>query len=86
MAATWNPEVDETEVRKSPAMETRAPLVFRWSFSPVLDIGRQPLWPRFYEKRFGEDPVSGESDGAWPFVRGLEGSDVGFSGSCGCQL
>jgi beta-glucosidase len=26
-----------------------------WNFAPVLDVGRQPLWPRFYET-FGEDP------------------------------
>lgn len=27
-----------------------------WNFAPVLDVGRQPLWPRFYET-FGEDPL-----------------------------
>ncbi len=27
-----------------------------WSFSPVLDIGKNPYWPRFYET-FGEDPL-----------------------------
>ena len=26
-----------------------------WNFSPVLDLGRQPLWSRFFET-FGEDP------------------------------
>jgi beta-glucosidase len=26
-----------------------------WNFAPVLDVGRQPVWPRFYET-FGEDP------------------------------
>ncbi|HYH80041.1 MAG TPA: glycoside hydrolase family 3 N-terminal domain-containing protein [Longimicrobium sp.] len=26
-----------------------------WNFAPVLDLGRQPLWPRMYET-FGEDP------------------------------
>lgn len=26
-----------------------------WSFSPVVGLGIQPLWPRFYET-FGEDP------------------------------
>src|SRR5207253_4765273 len=46
-----------------------------WSFSPVLDIGRQPLWPRFYET-FGEDPYLAKVMGV-AFVRGLEGSDVG---------
>ncbi|HST60352.1 MAG TPA: glycoside hydrolase family 3 N-terminal domain-containing protein, partial [Longimicrobium sp.] len=27
-----------------------------WNFAPVLDVGRQPLFPRFYET-FGEDPL-----------------------------
>lgn len=26
-----------------------------WNFSPVLDLGKNPLWPRLYET-FGEDP------------------------------
>lgn len=26
-----------------------------WNFSPVLDVGRNPMWPRFWET-FGEDP------------------------------
>ena len=40
---------------KVTAMETRASGV-RWNFDPVLDLGRNPLWPRF-EETFGEDPV-----------------------------
>src|SRR3989442_9328830 len=72
MAATWNPELMKrgTEVA---ATETRAAGI-PWSFSPVLDIGRQPLWPRFYET-FGEDPYLAKVMGV-AFVRGLEGSDV----------
>jgi beta-glucosidase len=27
-----------------------------WNFAPVLDLGRNPAWPRFYET-FGEDPL-----------------------------
>src|SRR6058998_2621250 len=73
MAATWNPELMKraTEIA---GMETRAAGI-PWSFSPVLDIGRQPLWPRFYET-FGEDPYLAKVMGV-AFVRGLEGSDVG---------
>ncbi len=73
MAATWNPELMKraTEIA---AMETRAAGI-PWSFSPVLDIGRQPLWPRFYET-FGEDPYLAKVMGV-AFVRGMEGSDVG---------
>src|SRR5437763_4164492 len=72
MAATWNPELMKraTEIA---AMETRAAGI-PWSFSPVLDIGRQPLWPRFYET-FGEDPYLAKVMGA-AFVRGMEGNDI----------
>src|SRR2546422_1959356 len=72
MAATWNPELMKrgTEVA---ATETRAAGI-PWSFSPVLDIGRQPLWPRFYET-FGEDTYLAQVMGV-ASVRGLEGDDV----------
>src|SRR5438034_4369051 len=73
MAATWNPELMK-RVTEIAAMETRAAGI-PWSFSPVLDIGRQPVWPRFYET-FGEDPYLAKVMGA-AFVRGLEGTDVG---------
>src|SRR2546423_3347984 len=72
MAATWNPELMKRGSEIA-AMETRAAGI-PWSFSPVLDIGRQPLWPRFYET-FGEDPYLAKLMGA-AFVRGLEGTDV----------
>ncbi|HEX8890430.1 MAG TPA: glycoside hydrolase family 3 N-terminal domain-containing protein, partial [Pyrinomonadaceae bacterium] len=55
------------------AAETRAAGI-PWTFSPVLDLGRQPLWPRFYET-FGEDPYLAKVMGA-AFVRGVEGEDV----------
>ena len=35
------------------AKEVRASGI-RWNFDPVLDVGRNPLWPRF-EETFGED-------------------------------
>jgi beta-glucosidase len=73
MAATWNPELMKRGAEIS-AMETRAAGI-PWSFSPVLDIGRQPVWPRFYET-FGEDPYLAKVMGV-AFVRGMEGSDVG---------
>jgi beta-glucosidase len=72
MAATWNPELMKRGSEIS-AMETRA-VGIPWSFSPVLDIGRQPLWPRFWET-FGEDPYLTKVMGV-AFVRGLEGTDV----------
>jgi beta-glucosidase len=72
MAATWNPELMKRGAEVA-AMETRAAGI-PWSFSPVLDIGRNPLWPRFWET-FGEDPYLAKVMGV-AFVRGMEGLDV----------
>ena len=72
MAATWNPELMK-KAAEIAAAETRAAGI-PWTFSPVLDIGRQPLWPRFWET-FGEDPYLAKVMGV-AFVRGVEGSDV----------
>src|SRR5947209_4706855 len=72
MVATWNPELMKRAAEIS-AMETRA-VGIPWSFSPVLDIGRQPLWPRFWET-FGEDPYLAKVMGV-AFIRGMEGSDL----------
>ena len=72
MAATWNPLLMQRAAEIT-AMETRA-VAIPWSFSPVLDVGRQPAWPRFWET-FGEDPYLAKVMGA-AFVRGLEGNDV----------
>lgn len=72
MGASWNPRLMERAARIT-AMETRAAAI-PWSFSPVLDVGRQPLWPRFWET-FGEDPYLATVMGV-AFVRGLEGKNV----------
>ncbi len=72
MAATWNPVLME-RASEITAMETRAAGI-PWTFSPVLDLGRQPLWPRFWET-FGEDPYLASVLGV-AFVRGMEGDDV----------
>jgi beta-glucosidase len=72
MAATWNPALMQRAAEIS-AMETRAAAI-PWSFSPVLDIGRQPLWARFWET-FGEDPYLAKVMGV-AFVRGMEGNDI----------
>jgi len=52
MAATWNPGLVRRE-HQITAYETRAAGI-PWNFAPVLDIGRQPLWSRFFET-YGED-------------------------------
>jgi beta-glucosidase len=72
MAATWNPALMQ-RLAEITAIETRAAGI-PWTFSPVLDLGRQPLWPRFYET-FGEDPYLAKVLGA-AFVRGIEGDDI----------
>jgi len=72
MAASWNPALMQ-KAAEITAMETRAAAI-PWSFSPVLDVGRQPLWARFWET-FGEDPYLAKVMGVG-FVRGLEGNDV----------
>ena len=72
MAATFNPELMKRAAEIT-AEETRAAGI-PWSFSPVLDLGRNPLWPRFWET-FGEDPYLASVMGV-AFTRGLEGTDV----------
>src|SRR6266404_1618883 len=72
MAATWNPILMQ-HLAEVTAVETRAAGI-PWTFSPVLDLGRQPLWPRFYET-FGEDPYLAKVMGV-AFVRGVEGQDL----------
>jgi beta-glucosidase len=82
MAATWNPVLMQRGAEVA-AAETRAAGI-PWTFSPVLDLGRQPLWPRFWET-FGEDPYLTKVMGA-AFVRGVEGNDVSSSKSVATSL
>ena len=53
LAATWNPSI-AMRFGEVTAYETRASGI-HWNFSPVLDLGRQPLWSRNFET-LGEDP------------------------------
>ena len=82
MAATYNPELMRRAAEIT-AIETRAAGI-PWSFSPVLDLGRNPLWPRFWET-FGEDPYLAKVMGV-AFVRGLEGADVASDDSVASSL
>jgi len=45
-----------------------------WNFNPVLDMGRQPLWPRFYET-FGEDTYLAAQLGR-AYIDGIQGQDI----------
>ena len=53
LAATFNREYARM-LGHAMAYETRAAQV-PWVFSPVMDLGRDPRWPRLWES-FGEDP------------------------------
>jgi beta-glucosidase len=71
-AATWNLELVKKSAEVS-AFQTRASGI-PWTFYPVQDIGRQPLWPRFWET-FGEDVHLASRMGA-VYTEGLQGSDM----------
>lgn len=71
-AATWNPELVQKGYEIT-AYETRASGL-PWNFSPVLDLGRQPLWSRFFET-FGEDVYLATSMSRVA-IYGLQGNDV----------
>lgn len=54
LAATFDPGLVRraAEITGDEALASGLP----WNFAPVLDVGRQPLFPRFYET-WGEDPL-----------------------------
>src|SRR5882762_4590610 len=82
MAATWNPEL-MLRGSQIAAAETRKAGI-PWSFSPVLDAGRQPLWSRLWET-FGEDTYLATVMGV-ATVRGYEGSDLSNPASVSASL
>src|SRR5438067_10168740 len=67
-AATWNRQLvyDGAVIT---AYESRAVGV-PWTFSPVLDLGTNPEWPRIWED-YGEDPFLSAELGV-QFVRGIQ--------------
>jgi beta-glucosidase len=69
LAATWNTELAR-QMGEVTAYECRASGI-PWNFSPVLDLGRQPLWSRHFET-LGEDPVLGTQMGV-ALVEGYQG-------------
>ncbi|MFN6039768.1 MAG: glycoside hydrolase family 3 protein, partial [Bacteroidota bacterium] len=71
-AATWNPDLIE-KIASTTAYEVRASGI-PWNFSPVIDIGRQPLWSRFFET-YGED-VYLASEMSEACIKGYQGNDV----------
>ena len=71
-AATFQPEYARL-CGEVTAYELRASSI-PWNFSPVLDLGRQPLWSRFFET-FGEDPYLVTQMGN-AIVKGYQGEVV----------
>ena len=72
LAATWNKEL-ANQMGEITAYETRASGI-RWNFSPVLDLGRQPLWSRHFET-LGEDPLLASEMGT-ALVKGYQGDSL----------
>ncbi|MDR1526916.1 MAG: glycoside hydrolase family 3 C-terminal domain-containing protein [Dysgonamonadaceae bacterium] len=69
LGATFNRELAAVTGQIS-AYETRAGGI-PWTFAPVLDMGRDPRWPRIWET-FGEDPLVNAEMGA-SMVKAFQG-------------
>jgi beta-glucosidase len=72
MAATGNADLVRAEGEIT-ALEVRASGM-PWNFNPVLEVGRNPMWPRHWET-FGEDAYLGSVMAA-AYVKGLQGNDI----------
>ena len=71
-AASWNPELAERAA--SIAAQEAASVGVNWTFSPMLDVSRDPRWGRIAES-FGEDPyLTGEFGRA--MINGFQGKDL----------
>lgn len=82
LAATWNTNLAESMGRVT-AYETRASAI-PWNFSPVLDIGRDPRWPRLWET-FGEDVLLARRMGT-AMIKGYQGDDLADSKSVAATM
>src|SRR5215470_11814624 len=69
MSATWDPQLVERAARVA-AREASATGI-RWTFSPMVDLSRDPRWGRVAEGA-GEDPFLGSAL-ARAYVRGYQG-------------
>lgn len=76
VAATFDTSVAR-KAAEITAYETRASDC-PWTFSPTLDLARDPRWPRFWEN-YGEDPLVNSLMGA-AAVRGFQGDDPNHVG------
>ena len=72
LAATWDTS-HAKKMAEITAYETRASGV-PWNFSPVLDLGREPIWSRFFET-LGEDVYLAKTMGK-AIVDGYQGDQI----------
>src|SRR4051812_12952532 len=72
MASSWDPAVPERAARVAASEASAAGL--HWTFSPMVDIARDPRWGRIVEGG-GEDPYLGSVMAAAQ-VRGYQGADL----------
>lgn len=72
MSATW--DIDLIKKTAQIAAEEAAADGINWTFSPMVDISRDPRWGRFSEGS-GEDPFLG-SEIARAMVKGYQGDDL----------
>ncbi len=72
LAATWDTDLVQ-ELAGISAYETKASSI-PWAFAPVLDVGRDPRWSRFWET-FGEDVFLVSKMGK-AVIEGIQGEDV----------
>jgi beta-glucosidase len=77
LASTWDPTLVEKAARVA-AGEAAASGV-RWTFSPMVDLARDPRWGRIAEGA-GEDPYLGSVIGA-AYVRGYQGERLDLADS-----
>ncbi|WP_159437429.1 beta-glucosidase family protein [Hymenobacter daecheongensis] len=68
LGATFNPDFAR-QMARATVLES-ADLGHHWVFAPVLDLGVNAYWPRFYET-YGEDPLVAATMGA-AFVHELQ--------------
>ncbi|TVR14344.1 MAG: glycoside hydrolase family 3 protein [Balneolaceae bacterium] len=74
LGATFNPD-NAFQAGRVTGLES-ADIGHHWIFAPVLDLGSNPLWPRFWET-FGEDPYLASEMGI-AYTDGLQNNGESF--------
>ncbi|MFI3239582.1 MAG: beta-glucosidase BglX [Bacteroidales bacterium] len=71
-AASWNPEL--AKLGAEVAAKEATSVGIRWTFSPMVDVSRDPRWGRIAES-YGEDPYLVSVMGA-ATIKGYQGDDL----------